>query len=80
MKTTGMVKKIDQLGRLVIPKEIRNALDIDNANVEFFMDGDQMIVRKWNAHCTFCGGTENLVEFKEKLICSACRKALSETR
>ena len=79
MKTTGMVKKIDQLGRLVIPKEIRNALDIDDANVEFFMDGDQLIVRKWNAHCIFCGGTEGLVEFKEKLICSACRKSLFET-
>lgn len=77
MKHTGMVKKIDDLGRLVIPKDIRLALGIDKENVEFFMDGDKLIVTKWNAHCIFCGGTEELIEHKEKLICSACRNELS---
>ena len=77
MKNTGMVKKIDELGRLVIPKEIRIALGIDKENVEFFMDGDKLIVTKWNAHCVFCGGTEDLIEHKEKLICSECRKQIA---
>ena len=76
MKTTGMVKKIDELGRLVIPKEIRNALDIDNGTVQFYMDGDSLIVKKWNAHCVFCGGTDGLIEYKEKLICDNCRKEI----
>ena len=76
MKTTGMVKAIDGLGRLVIPKEIRLALGIDKENVEFYMDGDKLIVKKWNPHCIFCGGTDELVEYKEKLICSTCRKDL----
>ena len=77
MKNTGMVKKIDELGRLVIPKDIRLALGIDKENVEFFMDGDKLIVTKWNAHCIFCGGTDDLAEHKEKLICSACRNAIA---
>ena len=72
------LKKIDELGRLVIPKEIRTALDINNANVEFFMDGDRLVVRKWNPHCVFCGGTERLVEYKEKLICATCRESIGK--
>ena len=77
MKTTGMIKKIDDLGRLVIPKEIRTALDIEKDNVEFYMEGDTLIVRKWNPHCVFCGGTDGLVEYKGKLICAACRASIS---
>lgn len=76
MKTTGMIKKIDELGRLVIPKEIRNALDIDNGTVQFYMDGDALIVKKWNAHCVFCGGTDGLIEYKDKLICESCRNEI----
>lgn len=77
MKTTGMVKKMDDLGRLVIPKEIRNALGIEKESVEFYVDGDALIVKKWVAHCVFCGETENLIEYKEKLVCASCRKELS---
>jgi len=80
MKSTGMVKKIDDLGRLVIPKEIRNALGIDKENVEFFMDGDKLIVQKWTAHCIFCGSTDDLVEYKEKLICSTCRSEIHNAK
>ena len=80
MKTTGMVKRVDDLGRLVIPKEIRLALGIDKENVEFYMDGDKLIVKKWNAHCVFCGGTDELAEYKEKFICSACRKELHNAK
>ena len=76
MKTTGMAKNIDNLGRLVIPKEIRNALDIDNGTVELYIDGDKLIVKKWSAHCVFCGGTEDLTEYKEKLVCASCRNEL----
>ena len=76
MKTTGMAKKIDELGRLVIPKEIRNALDIDNGTVELYLDGDKLIVKKWSAHCVFCGGTDNLTQYKGKLVCSDCREEI----
>lgn len=80
MKTTGMAKKIDELGRLVIPKEIRNALDIDNGTVELYLDGDKLIVKKWSAHCVFCGGTEGLIVHKEKLICTDCRREIAGAR
>ncbi len=77
MKTLGIVKKIDELGRLVIPYEIRRSLDIDRENVEFFLDGDKLVLAKWNAHCIFCGGTDDLVELKDKLVCADCRAALA---
>ena len=80
MKATGIVRRIDDLGRVVIPKEIRNALDIDNGTVELYVDGDKLIVKKWSAHCVFCGGTDDLAEYKEKLICSACRKDIGNAR
>ena len=44
---------------------------------KFYMDGDKLIVKKWTAHCIFCGGTDDLIEYKEKLICSACRKEIA---
>ena len=76
MKQTGMVKKIDELGRLVIPYEIRRTLDIDRANVEFFLDGEKLIICKWKAHCIFCGGTDDLTEYRDRLICQSCRNEL----
>lgn len=78
MKTLGIVKRIDELGRLVIPYEIRRSLDIDKDNVEFFLDGDKLIITKWNAHCLFCGSTEELSEFKDKHVCRACREAIAK--
>ena len=80
MKTTGMLKRMDELGRLVIPKEIRNALGIDKEMVEFYVEGDALIVKKWTAHCVFCGETDDLIEYKEKLVCASCRKELSGNR
>lgn len=77
MKSLGIVKKIDELGRLVIPYEIRRSLDIDRESVEFFIDGDKLVLTKWNAHCVFCGGTDDLVELKDKLVCASCRAELA---
>lgn len=78
MKTLGIVKKVDELGRLVIPSEIRRSLGIDKENVEFFMDGDKLILTKYTAHCVFCSGTDDLIEYKGKLICSDCRAAITK--
>lgn len=77
MKTTGMTKKVDDLGRVVIPKEIRTALDIEQGTVELYLDGDSLIIKKWNAHCVFCGGTDGLIEYKDKLVCNDCRKDIA---
>ena len=80
MKTTGMIKQMDDLGRLVIPKEIRTTLGIDKEFVEFYIDGDALIVKKWTSHCVFCGETEGLIEYKDKLVCSNCRRDIAGSR
>lgn len=73
MKSTGIVRNIDELGRLVIPKEMRKKLGIANTDpVEFFVEEDRIIVKKYLPVCHFCGASEDVSEFKGKNICSAC--------
>ena len=73
MKSTGIVRNIDELGRLVIPKEMRKKLVIANTDpVEFFVEEDKIIVKKYLPVCHFCGAIEDVREFKGKNICAAC--------
>lgn len=73
MKSTGIVRNIDELGRLVIPKEMRKKLGIANTDpVEFFVEDDKIIVKKYLPVCHFCGTDENVSEFKGKNICRDC--------
>jgi transcriptional pleiotropic regulator of transition state genes len=78
MKTSGIVRNIDELGRLVVPKEMRTSLGIDyNDPVEITIDNDKIILRKHMPFCVFCGSAENLSVFKEKNICDNCKKELT---
>lgn len=78
MKSTGIVRNIDELGRVVVPKELRKKLGIANTDpVEFFTEGDKIILTKYTPVCHFCGGTENLKEYREKNICASCISELS---
>ena len=73
MKSTGIVRKVDELGRVVIPKEIRNKLDIQEKDpLEIYVQEDCIILKKYESNCIFCGNTKNLIEYKEKLICKNC--------
>ena len=73
MKTTGIIRNIDELGRLVLPKEFRKHLDIGNDTpVEITSEADKIIIRRFNPRCVFCNGEGTLTEFKGKLICSEC--------
>jgi len=73
MKSTGMVRKIDPLGRLVIPIEVRRVLGLkENEPVEMFVSGKQVIVQKYEASCITCGSTENIIKFNERNLCDAC--------
>lgn len=73
MKSTGIVRKVDELGRVVIPKELRRTLGIDNGDpMEIFMDGDKIVLRKYEPACIFCGNAENTVNFKAKVVCKSC--------
>ena len=73
MKSTGMVRRVDELGRVVIPKEIRNKLGIEERDpLDIYIDGFSIVLRKSQSNCIFCGNTRDLVEYKEKLVCQKC--------
>lgn len=79
MKSTGMVRRVDELGRVVIPKEIRDKLDIQEKDpIEIYVDGYSVVLRKFQSNCIFCGNTKDLIEYKEKLICKKCLEKLKE--
>ncbi len=80
MKSTGVIRKIDELGRVVIPKEIRTKLKLDEKDpVEIYIDGRAIILKKVETNCIFCGNGANqkLVSYKDKLICNNCLEDLS---
>ena len=73
MKSTGTVKKIDELGRIVLPKNIRIPMGIETGDaVEIFTDGNRIILQKFQSSCIFCGEAEEVVYYNGKRICSAC--------
>lgn len=77
MKSKGIVRNIDELGRLVVPKEMRTALDIKcNDPVEISMEDDKIVLKKYAPNCIFCLSSENLTLFKGKKICEACLKEI----
>lgn len=77
MKATGIVRKVDVLGRLVLPIELRRTLGIEVRDpLEIFVDGEDIILRKYTPACVCCGSTEELVEYKGRKICRDCIKSL----
>ena len=77
MKSTGIVRKIDSLGRFVIPIELRNVLDISTSDsIEIFTDDDKIILKKYQPACLFCGNADDITYYKGKLICKSCLKEL----
>jgi transcriptional pleiotropic regulator of transition state genes len=77
MKSTGIVRNIDELGRIVVPKEIRNKLGIANNDpVEIFIEEDRIIMKKYFPVCHFCGSERNLRVFSGKNICLDCIEEL----
>lgn len=79
MKSTGIVRKVDELGRIVLPIELRRTLDIEIKDpLEIFVDHGQIILQKYEESCIFCGSTEKLSVYKEKNVCASCIKALTK--
>ncbi len=79
MKSTGIVRKMDELGRVVIPIEIRNQFNIAEKDpVEIYVDGSSIVIKKYEPNCIFCGNTENLINYNDKLICEDCSKKISK--
>lgn len=79
MKSTGIVRKVDELGRIVLPIELRRTLDIAEKDaLEIYVDGDSIILRKYHPACIFCSSAENIVDFKGKNICGECMKKIKD--
>ncbi|MBN2908751.1 AbrB/MazE/SpoVT family DNA-binding domain-containing protein [Polycladomyces sp. WAk] len=77
MKATGIVRKVDELGRIVLPVELRRTLDIDVKDpVEIYVDGDNIILKKYSPSCLFCGQVENVISYKGKNVCQTCVEEL----
>lgn len=80
MKSTGIVRKIDELGRIVIPKELRRSFDIkdDEDALEIFVDGNTIVLKKYEPACIFCNNAKDVVSFKGRNICKDCLKELEK--
>jgi transcriptional pleiotropic regulator of transition state genes len=80
MKATGMVRPVDNLGRVVIPREIRKQFDIENGidSFEIFVDGDNIVLKKYQPNCIFCSETNDTINYNNHVVCKACVEKLSE--
>ena len=79
MKATGIVRKVDELGRIVLPIELRRTLGIAERDpLEIYVDGDTIVIKKYQATCVFCDNAHDVVAYKGKNVCPACLKALAE--
>ncbi|GEN34584.1 MULTISPECIES: AbrB/MazE/SpoVT family DNA-binding domain-containing protein [Aneurinibacillus] len=81
MKSTGIVRKVDELGRVVIPIELRRTLGIGEKDaLEIYVDGERIMLKKYEPACIFCGSTEDTVTYKGKIICGPCLSEMPVTQ
>jgi len=74
MKALGIVRKVDELGRFCLPKELRRGLDLKEGDgLEIYVDADTIILKKYEPACIFCQSMDGVTVFKGKLVCNACR-------
>ncbi len=79
MKSIGIVRKVDELGRIVLPIELRRILDIEvKDSLEIFTENDSIVLKKYNPSCIFCGNTKNIMQFGGKNICAECAKNIKQ--
>ncbi len=73
MKSTGIVRKVDELGRIVLPIELRRTYDLAVRDaVEIYTEDDKIILKKFQRTCIFCGNSDQVVDYKGKSVCSDC--------
>lgn len=81
MKATGIVRKIDDLGRIVLPMELRRVLGLEEgASLEIFTEEDTIVLRRYQPVCVFCGSRKDLVTYRRQCVCEDCRRALGYTK
>ena len=73
MKSTGIVRKVDELGRIVLPIELRRTLEIaERDSLEIYVEGSTIILKKYEPACIFCGDAQDVVNYKGRNICKKC--------
>jgi AbrB family transcriptional regulator, transcriptional pleiotropic regulator of transition state genes len=78
LRRTGVARKVDQLGRVVLPSEVRRHFDISPGDlIEIAIDSDAILLKKVENCCVFCGETASLSEFSGKLVCGECVSRLA---
>lgn len=81
MKSTGVVRRVDELGRIVIPIELRRTLDIAEKDaLEIYVDGEEIILKKYQPACIFCSNARDVVNHKGKNICRTCLEDIVQGR
>jgi len=79
MKSTGIVRKVDDLGRIVLPKELRKILDIDERDpLEIFTEENRIVLQKYEPCCVFCRSADKITIYKGKNICDSCMAELKK--
>ena len=80
MKSLGIVRKVDELGRIVLPIETRKRLELAAGDgVEIFVEKDRVILKKYEPSCIFCGDADNVINYKDKKICKTCMEELKKS-
>ncbi len=78
MKSTGIIRRVDELGRVVIPIEIRNQFNIvEKDPIEIFVNGSSIVLKKYEPNCIFCGSNQDLLSYNDKLICTECANKIA---
>ena len=78
MKSTGIVRKVDELGRIVLPIELRRTLDIaERDELEIYMEDDKVVLKKYEPSCIFCGSSCGLVSYHGRNVCMECIENMS---
>ncbi|MFD1956122.1 AbrB/MazE/SpoVT family DNA-binding domain-containing protein [Paenibacillus thailandensis] len=73
MKPAGVVRKVDQLGRIVLPKSLRKRYQMNEGDpVEILVQGDHIILERYRPRCVFCSSMDEVSEFKERHLCAQC--------
>jgi len=79
MKSIGIIRQIDNLGRIVLPAELRRKLDIEQGDsLEIYMEGTDIVLRKYCPSCIFCANINEVKEYKGKLVCKECLDAINK--
>ncbi|QGG46269.1 AbrB/MazE/SpoVT family DNA-binding domain-containing protein [Heliorestis convoluta] len=79
MKSTGIVRKVDELGRVVIPIELRRTMGIDEKDsLEIYVDNEKIILKKYEPACVFCGSAVDVQNFRGKIVCNECAISMGQ--